>query len=88
MIYFLVFIINIFTDKVRNAIRNSRLLSLSGHHVSKREWWERFFNYFPATADPAAYKIQLESLGTIFKEPLGEFIYDANYKSAINSRRK
>ena len=48
----------------------------------------KFFKCFPTTSDPAAYKVQLESLGISYKEPLASCIYDSNFVSCHNTRRK
>jgi hypothetical protein len=76
------------TEKVRAAIRNSRLFAFTGHHKLKREWWESFFQYFPETINPNAYRDQLAGLGIQFKEPGARFIYDPNYKSSPVERCK
>ena len=70
------------------AIKTSRLFSLSGHHAAKREWWEKFFEFFPRTVDPLAYQLQLNNLGVLFKEPCAQFIDDADYKSKPEERCK
>ena len=54
----------------------------------KREWWESFFQYFPETVNPHAYKNQLAGLGIQFEEPGARFIYDPNYKSSPAERCK
>ena len=74
--------------KVRNAIRNSRLFSFTGHHKSKREWWESFFRLLPLTVDPVEYLDQLREFGILFEEPCAQFIYNSEYKSSPVERCK
>jgi len=75
-------------DKVRTAISTSRLFAFTGHHKSKREWWENFFEYFPTDVNHLDYKDHLSRLGINFVEPCAKFIYDGDYKSKPEERCK
>lgn len=73
---------------MRNGIRTSRLFEFTGHHASKREWWENFFKQLPTDTDPLGYKAQLELLGIPFLQPCSAFMYDKNYISGHLDRSK